>query len=411
MKKLQQLFTHVVDRIENYDLPLKRYLFLFLAILGVRLSLEFFSNQRLFRSEDTLHIALWFTFIVLAFMLQLHLFSKVDVRKIMKLVVCCFSIALTAPMIDMVVSQGAHVKMNYLSINSFSDVLFSYLTIGGASLNRGATLGIRIEIVLLVLASLNYLWLKTGSILRTFLGTWCIYSVLFLSGTLPFFLGKLNTALGLTYQPDDQSSISLLLLIDLILFLILIFRLKKHSFSLRFSIASSMAILGYVSALLTGIFLARMNYPDNWNLNPTTLYNFPLLLLIFVLFLLYENVYRSEESSADNFNFSNGILAMVICSAVCISFHAFFSSLIIWGSLFVTQEKPLRFGRVPYIGSLFRSVTVTGYLLLGFMTFGAPMIGIPTNVILLTLTCSFSMFICLEMFKKRYTKKLLHENS
>ncbi len=411
MKKLQQLFTQVVDRIENYDLPLKRYILLFLAILGVRLSLEFFSNQRLFRSEDTLHIALWFTFIVLAFMLQLHLFSKVEVRKIMKLVVCCFSIALTAPMIDMIVSQGAHVKMNYLSINSFSDILFSYLTIGGASLSRGATLGIRIEIVLLVLASLNYLWLKTGSITRTFLGTWCIYTVLFLSGTIPFFLGKLNNAMNLTYQPDDQSSISLLLLIDVVLLLLLIFRLKKHTLSIRFSIVSSFAVIGYISALLTGIFLARQEYPENWTLNPTTLYYFPLLLLILVLFLVYENIYRTEEQTAENFNFSNGILAMTVCSAVCISFHALFASFIIWGSLFVTLEKPLRFGKVPYIGSLFKAITVTGYLLLGFMTFGAPMIGIPTKVILLILTCSFSMFLCLEILKRRYTKKLLHENS
>jgi len=411
MKKLQELFTHVVDRIENYDLPLKRYILLFLAILGVRLSLEFFSNQRLFRSEDTIHIALWFTFIVLAFMLQLHLFSKVDVRRIMKLVVCCFSIALTAPIIDMIVSQGAHVKMNYLSINSFSDVLYSYLTIGGASLNRGATLGIRIEIVLLVLASLNYLWLKTGNILRTFFGTWCIYTVLFLSGTIPFFLGKLNTALNLTYQPDDQSSISLLLLINIVLLLILIFRLKRKTISIRFSVTSSIAVLGYVASLLTGIFLARQNYADNWTLNPTTLYSFPLLMLILVLFLLYENIYRKEEPSTDNFNFSNGILTVTVCCAICISFHALFASSIIWGSLFVTLEKPLRFGRVPYIGSLFRSITVTGYLLLGFMSFGAPMIGIPTKIILLTLTCSFSIFLCLEILKKRYTKKLLHENS
>jgi hypothetical protein len=145
MKKFKQIFQLIVDKIEGVDLPIHRYLFLFIAILSVRLCLEFFSNQRLFKAEDVLHISLWFIFIVEAFMLQLHLFSKEKVDKIIRLVVCCFSIALTAPIIDLIVSQGKMSKMNYLAINSGSDLLWSYITIGGASLSRGATLGIRIE--------------------------------------------------------------------------------------------------------------------------------------------------------------------------------------------------------------------------------------------------------------------------
>lgn len=155
MQKLQSFFKQTVDKIEDYPLPLKRYLLLFIAILSLRLCLEFFANYRLFQSDDVMHIGLWFLFIVQAFMVQLHLFSKVKVEQIVKLVVCCFSIALTAPLIDLVVSQGKFSKMNYLSVNSFSDIAWSYITIGGASLSRGATLGIRIEIVLLVIASFN----------------------------------------------------------------------------------------------------------------------------------------------------------------------------------------------------------------------------------------------------------------
>jgi hypothetical protein len=224
MKRFQELFKKIVDVIEGNTLPLKRYLFLFLAILSVRLCLEFFSNQRLFRAEDAIHIGLWFMFIVGAFMIQLHLFSGEKIEKIVRLVVCCFSIALTAPIIDLIVSQGKLSKMNYLAINSVSDIAYSYITIGGASLSRGATLGIRIEIVLLVFASFNYVYAKTGKIFKSLIGTLCIYTVLFLSGALPFFLGKINDLLHLSYATDDKSSIYLLFTLDLILLLFIVYR-------------------------------------------------------------------------------------------------------------------------------------------------------------------------------------------
>ena len=234
MRKIQAFFKQTVAQIEDYPLPLKRYLLLFIAILSLRLCLEFYANNRLFQANDVLHIGLWFLFIVQAFMVQLHLFSKVNVEQIVKLVVCCFSIALTAPIIDLVVSQGKFSKMNYLSVNSFSDIAWSYITIGGASLTRGATLGIRIEIVLLVIASFNYVYLKTGNIWRALAGTFSIYTILFLSGAIPYFLGKINTVFHLTYGPNDQSSSYLLFTLDILLFLFLAYRYNRKMISFKF---------------------------------------------------------------------------------------------------------------------------------------------------------------------------------
>ena len=292
MKKFKQIFQLIVDKIEGVDLPIHRYLFLFIAILSVRLCLEFFSNQRLFKAEDVLHISLWFIFIVEAFMLQLHLFSKEKVDKIIRLVVCCFSIALTAPIIDLIVSQGKMSKMNYLAINSVSDLLWSYITIGGASLSRGATLGIRIEIVLLIFASFNYIFAKTNSIWRSLVGTFSIYTVLFLSGAIPFFMSKINLLFGLTYSPNDQSSIYLLFLFDLLIFLVLIYRMNSKNETIKFDFKkfglAVFRISVYSSLLIYGIVLARINYAPNWTLNPTTIYYFPLLVLLFTLIVLYE---------------------------------------------------------------------------------------------------------------------------
>ncbi|MES2557529.1 MAG: hypothetical protein V4604_15345 [Bacteroidota bacterium] len=396
MQKLQSFFKQTVAKIEDYPLPLKRYLLLFIAILSLRLCLEFYANHRLFQADDVMHIGLWFLFIVQAFMLQLHLFSKVNVEQIVKLVVCCFSIALTAPIIDLIISQGKFSKMNYLSVNSFSDIAWSYVTIGGASLSRGATLGIRIEIVLLVIASFNYVYLKTGNLWRSLAGTFSIYTVLFLSGAIPYFLGKINTAFNLTYGPNDQSSSYLLFTLDIGLFLFLAYRYNRKMIPFKVDFAIIFRIISSIGLVVLGAYLARKAYPVNWTLDPTTIYYFPLLAVILLLFYATENYGRHNLTrETSNFTVQNGLLLVLVCTSACISFHTLFAVLFTWGMLFFLYEKPLRFIKVAYLSPLLQAGLMFGYLLIGFMAFGAPMIGMEASVIFLTLIISFSIYLAI----------------
>ena len=211
MQWLQDLYARVVDHVENHPTPFERYLHLFFAVLAVRLALEFFSSHRLFTLDDVVHIGLWFVFIVLAFVLQLHLFSGERIEKVAKLVVVFYMFAWSAPILDLLTSRGVPARMNYLSLHSFRDIAWSYVTVGGSSMMRGATLGIRVEIVLLVLASFNYVRIKTGSVTRGLLGAWSIYTVLFLSGAVPLLLGLVVRGFRLAYRQGDQSTLLFLL--------------------------------------------------------------------------------------------------------------------------------------------------------------------------------------------------------
>jgi hypothetical protein len=390
-QQFQTFFKRVALGLEQNTLPLHRYLLLFMAILSIRLCLEFFANQRLFRLEDALHISLWFAFIVLAFMLQLHLFSKEKVENIMKLVICCFSIALTAPLIDLIVSQGKLSKMNYLSIQSSSDFLKSYLTIGGASLSRGATLGIRIEIVLLIFASFNYVYIKTASILRALIGTFSIYTVLFLSGAIPYFLSMLNASIGISYGTNDQSSIYLLFTLDVLLILTLLFRHAKNNKILQFHFTTFLRLLVGIFPIVLGVYFARTAYPNNWQLDPTTIYYFPLLLLLITVLFAYENLVKHHENSS--FLQRNTYFVFIVLIASCISFSTFFAGMIIWSCSFLLYEAPLYLNKILILKWLLTSFQLLGYLLLGFMTFGAPMIGI--NSILVFSLLGVSLTFCI----------------
>ena len=93
-KRVQDFFVKTVNRVEGNNTSFNRYLFLFAAILTIRLALEFFSSRRLFRTDDILHIGLWFIFIVLAFIIQLQFFSGEKMIRVAKLAIVFFSIAL-----------------------------------------------------------------------------------------------------------------------------------------------------------------------------------------------------------------------------------------------------------------------------------------------------------------------------
>ncbi len=407
LKKIQGVFVKTVDHVENQQAPFTRYYFLFAAILAVRLALEFFSSHRLFTMDDILHIGLWFIFIVLAFLVQLHLFSGEKILKVAKLVIVFFSIALTAPIIDLIITGGVGAKMNYLSLHSLKDVAWSYITVGGSSLSRGATPGIRIEIALLVIASFNYVRTKKNSIFKGIVAAVSIYTILFLSGAVPLLLGYIVNTFHLQYQPDDQSTVLLLLMFDIFLLCIAFFR---HSPSCIYKIFRTVPWPGVALAILLaciGAYLSLKNYPGNWILTPTTLFWFPLLLAWCVFFAAYAGVQKLQRGEADinRYNFiKNGLVLLLLIVSCMLSAKIFFSTALLWGLLFLLYEPPLELKKIPVLCNVVEAMILTAAAFAGFCIFNAPMIGFPVIWILIILTAGFTgSFIITVWHKKQKT--------
>ncbi len=381
LNRVQALFLRLVRLVEDHPAPLRRYFQLYFAILAVRLCLEFFSSHRLFTMADVLHISLWFIFIVLAFLLQLHLFSGERITKVTKLVVVGFTIALTAPIIDLIFSGGVGAKMNYLSVNSWQDVAYAYVTLGGPSLSRGATLGIRIEIILLVLASFNYVRTKRGSILWGMASALSIYTVLFVSGTVPQLLGWIVAHWHLQYGPDDQSTLLLLLCLDMLLLGIgLICHAPRQVGRILSHVPwGTMGIAALHLAIGAG--LALRSYPGIWQLNPTTLFGFPLLLALAIamatLLGLQALQMRDLLPALQAGRARNFLIAASLGIGYAISERVVFVVAVIWGILFLLNEPPLSLRRAPLLRNLLEAIALLAMALLGFSMFGGPMVGFP----------------------------------
>ena len=399
MKKIQNIFVETVNKIENNNAPFKRYIFLFFAILTLRLALEFFSSNRLFTFFDVMHIGLWFVFIVSAFLFQLLLYSGEDTIKVAKLVITCFTIALTAPIIDLIVSGGHGAKMNYLSINSFQDILWSYISIGGSSLTRGATIGIRIEIVLLVIACFNYVYTKQKSIVKGIVAAFSIYTILFLSGAIPFILGLIVNKFELHYQEDDRSTLLFLLTADLLFLFLIVAKRSGSKILVLLKQAPWSVFMVAVLFLILGAKKALNNYPDNWALDPTTLFWFPLIAALCFCFMLYISLIQKkafETNSENNFYIENTLLLLLLLINALISAKTFFATALLWGLLFMLYEKPLRLIKIALLRNVLIAMLLVVIALFGFSTFGAPMVGFPKTIILLILSSGFIASLMLE---------------
>ncbi len=372
IQKIQALFEDITEKVENNPTPFVMYVQLFLALLAVRLTLEFYANQRLFNLMNLWHIGLWFVFIVMAFLVQLHLFSGVPILKVAKLVITFFSFSLSAPLIDLVVFRGEGVEMSYLSISGWSDFGWSYLTIGGASLHRGATLGIRIEIVLLVITCFHYVRTKRNSILQGLIAGFSIYTILFLSGAIPFMMNFLYKYLP--PKPDSDVIALLFLCLDAWLVFFSLYRHEPAFFRL-------MRVPWYVISLAIiyatiGAYQARMIYPKNWALDIETLFHFPLLICIgFCLAKATENRQML------------GVLAVL---GLVISYKTLFTVWLSWAILFILYEPPLHFSKVPFLSHILSALLFVSFSLIGFCAFGGVLVGFPTVYLLILFTVALS---------------------
>lgn len=368
-------FRDTAERIENWSLPFPRFIGLFFALLVIRLCLEFFSSHRLYTPDDIVHIGLWFAFVVLAFMSLLQAATGEAMVKTARLAIVCYAFSWSAPLIDLIVHHGVPARMNYISINSWADFWQAYLTFGGPSTMRGATLGIRIEIACLVMACFLYVYGKRRSILRAALAALTIYSMLFATGAIPYLLGMLVRTLGLQYTQGDQSTVLLLYCLNAGLLSHVLLRHAPGLWREVRTLVPGYAVCIGVVAFGIGAGLAHHAYPDNVVLTPTTMFwglMLPWMALAFSLWLVQT---RSGLSALPPVRIA--IWVVIGVGALLMDVHFAFALQLLFALCWLWQEwlAPWR-GRTAIAAAGF-ALVLPASALAGFQLLGGPMIGFP----------------------------------
>lgn len=132
----------------------------------------------------------FFDSFAIAYLLSLWIIHKIlsiDFRKAANILILGFSVIIIPPLVDYVISHGKGFLSFYI-FDGLTGLIKRFFTFFGDRPDIGITYGVRVEIFIAVMLILVYSYLKSRNILKSFLTSFLVYSVLFFLGTFPSWI-------------------------------------------------------------------------------------------------------------------------------------------------------------------------------------------------------------------------------
>jgi 4-hydroxybenzoate polyprenyltransferase len=164
----------------------------FLGIIVLRLTIEgaltsFPQASFSYTFFQFTHTFLFFLFSFIVFIFIFQYLSRESLLRTVNVLLFGFLIILTPPIIDTIIF-GNQVFWSFYEFDGLRGLVYRYFTLFGDTPQVGITYGVRIEVVLMTLASTGYIYLKTHSKFRTLLAFFLTYTTFFILGTFPSWL-------------------------------------------------------------------------------------------------------------------------------------------------------------------------------------------------------------------------------
>ncbi len=275
--------TRFIERYENIPMGFGLWLSVALSIIFIRDGIESLLTTQNFASANAfhlLHFPVFFLSLLVCIIIALHLFTRTEIQKVSKIALIPFSVIILPVIIDLAISSMAKTEITYIYLTeNFWQVLLRFFDPS----YRAAELptGIRIEIVLVILMSFGYIFLKRKNLAIAFFGATAIYILCFLyisvtAVLIEFFrfLAFLINTLHLANFPFEKGYIdeSLISILELILVSFAsLFWFWRHNPTKCKAIINNMRLtrsLHYIFLCLAGILLYSLglSMPDLFTL-------------------------------------------------------------------------------------------------------------------------------------------------
>ena len=419
------MLNNLKSYLENIKITPISWLVGISGVIMVRFFLESLSNPTssgFFASDAStlIHYYLFFLAIVVVFMIILQKAVPSWKNIIPQFVAVSFLMIFIAPIIDWIISGGKGLKMVYL-FDPPKEMLFSFLYFTNKSLNGGSTLGLQIEIALMLLLVGLFVYLVSKNWKRAIISVASLYIIVFIFASLPGIISLIGQGGQSTQNPLvflqnsignsatisnnihsslQYSSMTRLLEISFnfimgkILFLILIanasfwfFLNFKEKFKTMFKNSRPERVTHYLLMIFLGLLIAHVAFPTvqfNWNdwLSVIVLcFSFYLSIMFAVCVNdivdedidkisnsdrpLITNSLSKEDMKQSAFMF----LVASLISGYLAGYTAFFFVLTFTALYYIYSAPPTRFKLIPFfssflIGLCCLTATLAGFFLL-----------------------------------------------
>lgn len=195
MKKIIHFLENKKKQIEGLDItPVSFFITLF-SISLIRTLIENFSNPEplgVFTDWTTfLGYILFYSTILFMVPVVLSFFINKKPTTLLKYSITLFPIILVAPIVDLLITQGAGLCMAY-NASHHTTLLKDFVTFFGPIRSCGITIGIRFEILLILCGVAYFIYSETKNTLKTIGAVIASYAIIFLNLSLPGLMVTLD---------------------------------------------------------------------------------------------------------------------------------------------------------------------------------------------------------------------------
>jgi 4-hydroxybenzoate polyprenyltransferase len=374
INNLKETLNRNLCKIENSKDGLLAFSLTFFFVMFLRNFLEHFSNGSTFRLDNILHFNLSFLYLSAQITVILVFFLKEDPKKVSKVVLVFFSIILLPPIVDLIWSKGQGLTMTYYVPDIHKDILNKYLTFWGDYEGSGATIGIKIEVLIGMFSVLTYSLLKKASLLKSFFISLLVYSAIFIFGMTPFVWKFFLSLFSLSYKINDQY-FSFFYSLGLIpIFSYLFYKHNTHLFLELIKDLRLERIFHYFLMFFLGVFCGHFLGENSflWSIDLwSKMIFFPISLFFSCLFaIIINNIYdinidkisndkrplitqSIEINSYKRIAFLSLFLSFFYSSLL--GFQWLFFNILFTGLYFIYSSPPLRLKRIPFLSKFILS--------------------------------------------------------
>lgn len=416
------MVKRLIAIVENTEISFGKWAAGFVGVVSIRFFLESLSNPSssgiIAADAGTLiHYLIFYVAVALGLMCIVGYFSKNF--SVWKLMLFGLPIIWLSPMLDLVVSGGRGIRMAYLFAAPWN-LLKNFLTY--FSFSPGITVGIRFEVLLILVAVGLYVWKKVGAFRPTFLAVLSSYLLIFallaLPGVIYLFTGAISSsgsssAVVQNYlQKSIDSSLipqntlhgtlsaktysrmfelgfnklisQILYLVSLVFLFVWFWWSKKDKVSAILK-NSRPERLGFFSSLLgVGVLVAAAGNnlgSFGW---PDILGALCLVTSVCSAFIYAVHVNDEEDVEIDEVSnatrpiiagsVSRGEMRMAgyiwliisLLGAYAVGYYPFFMNLVFHAAYYIYSASPLRLKRIPVLSSFLISIATLSVVMSGF---------------------------------------------
>lgn len=400
IKIADKIAEKYIALVQDAQVPFRYFILAFAAIVAFRNFIEIFSDRcpvAALSFELHFHFYLFYICVALSMMLLFSAATGEEIAKTARLTLFSFHFIFLAPIFDLILSGGQGFDMAYLSPGrGHNDLLLHYLTFGGSSEGGGITIGLKIEIAALMLASTFYFRVKKVPALKILLFVLLIYTMMATYGSVPFILKAILDLFGLF---ENFGNLLYVKFYPILMFILLLAVAYKWNRQYLVSIIKDMRPFRQAHALVMFAFGVILGPALTWNQN--TIFELILVALSIMwgcLFVIMTN--NLEDWEIDQvvnktrplvsgtiprgpyrrLAWIAGLLALIYGAAV--SYYTFFTILLSMGLYSLYSMPPLRLKRVPFFSKVIIVINSLACTIMGYAFAGGEVFDFPPLVIL-----------------------------